>query len=330
MVTATRSPVVSVAMITFNHRQYIAQAIESVLSQRRNFEIEIVISDDCSPDGTGRIVDLYQAQHPQLFRRLDPMSNLGMHANFEQVWNACRGKYIAILEGDDWWHSSEKLAKQLEFMEKNDDCTVSGHHVNRLQSVSANFAATSLTDPDCELMSDITALIHKNYLATASMMFRRGVVNTLPRWFRTLPMGDWPLALLHALHGRVGYINESMATYRLHGGGVWSSKDLIEQYRKIVTMYETLRERFPRRYWRTFSLAISNVHRTCFFECRKVGRSLSARYHLLKSAIESVRTGNIRLDTVTRVPAWLLYPWSDELLRRATRRRVGKLNCVRS
>src|SRR4051794_27633136 len=109
------SPVVSVAIISYNHRAYIGQALDSVFAQQRAFPIEVVISDDCSPDGTGRVIDEYQAAHPELVRRLDPPQNVGMAANFDRVFRACRGKYVAFLEGDDWWRA-EKLATQLKFM----------------------------------------------------------------------------------------------------------------------------------------------------------------------------------------------------------------------
>jgi hypothetical protein len=93
--TGCDQPTVSVAVITYNHEQFIAQAIESVLMQETEFVVELVIGEDCSTDGTRRIVQAYAGKYPNVIRALLPERNLGMAMNYEAVWQACRGKYIA-------------------------------------------------------------------------------------------------------------------------------------------------------------------------------------------------------------------------------------------
>jgi glycosyltransferase involved in cell wall biosynthesis len=97
--TACDQPTVSVAVITYNHEQFIAQAIESVLMQETAFVVELVIGEGCSPDGNRRIVQTCAGKYPNLIRALLPEKNLGMAKNYDTVWQACRGKYIAWLEG---------------------------------------------------------------------------------------------------------------------------------------------------------------------------------------------------------------------------------------
>ena len=93
----------SVLMITYNHENFIAQAIDSVLRQDVNFGYEIVIGEDCSSDRTRSIVMAYEKKHPEKIRLLLPEQNLGMMGNFMQTLQACRGEYIAIVEDDDYW-----------------------------------------------------------------------------------------------------------------------------------------------------------------------------------------------------------------------------------
>src|ERR1017187_10207934 len=96
------TPKVSVLMITYNHEKYIAQAIESVLMQKTNFPFELVIGEDCSTDGTGAIVAEYSRKYPEIIRAHLRERNLGALENFRALFRACRGKYLALLEGDDY------------------------------------------------------------------------------------------------------------------------------------------------------------------------------------------------------------------------------------
>ena len=89
--TDSDQPTVSVAVITYNHEQFIAQAIESVLMQETAFVVELAIGEDCSTDGTRRIVQAYAGKYPNVIRALLPEKNLGMARNYEAVWQACRG-----------------------------------------------------------------------------------------------------------------------------------------------------------------------------------------------------------------------------------------------
>src|SRR5687768_16687744 len=108
---------VSVAMITYNHEAFVAQAIESVLMQKTDFDFELVIGEDCSTDKTREIVNGYKSKYGERIRVLLPAKNLGINRNLKQTLLACQGRYIALLEGDDYWTSSLKLQKQVNFLD---------------------------------------------------------------------------------------------------------------------------------------------------------------------------------------------------------------------
>lgn len=112
---------VSVEMITYKHEAYIKQAIEGVLMQEINFEFELIISDDCSPDATQEIVQNIIENHPKGYRikYFRHKENIGMQANGIFAFEQCLGKYIAICEGDDYWTDPLKLQKQIDFLEAN-------------------------------------------------------------------------------------------------------------------------------------------------------------------------------------------------------------------
>lgn len=111
-------PLVSVCMTSYNHEQYIAQAIESVLCQQTNFGVEIVIGEDCSTDNTLKICQEYQRRYPDRIRIVASKQNVGMHANYRRTIEACRGKYIAMLDGYDLFTDPNKLQMQVEKLEE--------------------------------------------------------------------------------------------------------------------------------------------------------------------------------------------------------------------
>lgn len=113
------TPLVSVCMTTYNHEKYISQAIESVLGQRTTFAVEVVVGEDCSTDLTLAICRKYEEQYPDRVRVVASESNIGMHRNYRRTIEACRGKYIAMLDGDDWFSDMDKLQIQVEQLEKS-------------------------------------------------------------------------------------------------------------------------------------------------------------------------------------------------------------------
>ena len=115
-------PLVSVKMITYNHAPFIAQAIEGVLRQRTDFAFELIIGEDCSTDGTRKIVFDYQKKYPDIIRVITSEKNVGMKRNGLRTLKACQGKYIAFCEGDDYWHEPRKLQIQADHLEDRSDC----------------------------------------------------------------------------------------------------------------------------------------------------------------------------------------------------------------
>lgn len=143
---------VSVRMVTYNQEKYIAEAIESVLKQKVNFRYELIIGEDASTDGTAAIVDYYQAKYPDIIKVFHRKKNLGMRENNRRVMQACHGKYVAALAGDDYWTYEWKLQKQVDYLEKNKDVTGTAHNVY------------SVDDDGKEAGPEYAITIHKAYI----------------------------------------------------------------------------------------------------------------------------------------------------------------------
>ena len=110
---------VSVIMITYNHERFIREAIDSILMQKTNFDFEILIGDDASTDGTGKIVQEYADRFPNKIHAVIRSTNIGATKNSYDILCRAKGKYLASCEGDDYWTDEYKLQKQVDVLEKN-------------------------------------------------------------------------------------------------------------------------------------------------------------------------------------------------------------------
>ena len=269
---------VSVCLLTYNHERYIAQAIESVLAQQ-GVEFELVISEDHSTDGTRAIVDDYAARHPDLVRVLPSPANVGMTRAFARGIEAARGTYVALLDGDDYWTSPHKLRIQADYLEAHPECTICFHNVTveyEDGSVAPHSFHTAtpgryFSRPIPKPVSNLADVAPGNFMQTCSVMFRRGLFGEFPEWFTDLAVADWPLHVLNAEHGDIGYIDADMAVYRVHAGGVWTGS--LARYRKrdsvegLVRLYRLLDRHLEGRFApeferRTRSLYLDAVRST--------------------------------------------------------------------
>lgn len=230
---------VSVAVTTYNQELFISEAVDSVLTQEVNFAYEIVIGEDCSTDNTRNIVVGYQEKHPDKIRLLLQEKNWGGKRNWIQVLKACQGEYIALLDGDDYWTSPHKLQKQVDFLDNHPECAI-GFHDATMFYEDGSRGPVNCCRADLKEISTLVDLVAENFIPTCATMFRSGLFGEFPDWFHTAPVGDWPLHILNAQHGKIGYINEVMAAYRIHPGGVHSRRNPIENFRRQIHLYETI------------------------------------------------------------------------------------------
>ena len=230
-------PLVSVLMWTYNDCRYIEQAIDSVLAQKTTFGFELVISDDCSKDGTTEIIKAYQEKYPQAIRLILSTENLWKSGVItERLLAEGRGRYIALHHGDDYWTDPLKVQKQVDFMEAHTTCTYCGHNsysqngaegvLDRLKPIplpaSSGGLATLL--PHDELFKQLVC--QDVQCMTASVMLRGVVVRMgLPDWLARCSLGDLPLSLLFSKVGEFGALPDYMSVYRVYDKGAWSSRD---------------------------------------------------------------------------------------------------------
>jgi glycosyltransferase involved in cell wall biosynthesis len=224
-------PLVSVCMTTYQHEKYIQKALEGVLMQECNFKVELIVANDHSTDGTEKIIRGVAKNHSNghWIRHTTHKENKGLTPNFMWALAQCKGKYIAICDGDDYWTDPLKLQKQIDFLEKNDEYAICFHDVNILRK-NNELAENPIKLPVG--YEDFGALVRKgNYIHTPSIVIRN-LTKKLPNQMIHSPLNDYFLTVVLSQYGKIKFINEVMAVYR-SGLGAWGSKDL---YAKRVKM----------------------------------------------------------------------------------------------
>jgi glycosyltransferase involved in cell wall biosynthesis len=230
---------VSVPILTYNHAGYIAQAIESVLQQQVDFKYEIVIGEDCSTDGTRDIVLDFQKRYPTKIRLLLPGKNIGAMRNALQTLQACRGEYVAGVEGDDYWTSPHKLQMQADYLDTHLNCSLCHHNILKVYQDGSQ-EPHHRNPPDQKEISTFDDLLEQNFVASCSAMVRRDLISNVPEWVLSLPLLDWLLFLLAARGGYVRYFKEVMGVQRIHQGGVWSRLSVIQQRENTLKFYKKI------------------------------------------------------------------------------------------
>lgn len=126
-----KTPKVSVCIVTYNHENLIAECLESIVTQECDFDFEVIVGEDCSTDGTRKIVEEYVEKYPDIIKPIYHDVNVGVGKNYFSTHNVAQGKYIAHLDGDDYALPG-KLQAQAEFMDKTHDCNICFHRIKVL------------------------------------------------------------------------------------------------------------------------------------------------------------------------------------------------------
>ena len=241
------APKVSVLMVTYNHEPYISQAVESALAQKTNFPVEIVIGEDYSTDNTREILLDLQRAHPEQIRLLLHEQNVGGPANVAATFAACRGDYVAMLEGDDYWTDPRKLQRQVDALAAHPHWSACFHITRRVYTDGSN--GPELFPPDwTKEEATIDDLFQANVICTCSLVFRNRLFGPLPQWHRQITPGDWAIGLLNAAQGPIGCLPEVMADYRIHPQGMWSKKSPEFQMRETLKMLSFVDYHFHGKY----------------------------------------------------------------------------------
>lgn len=240
-----KEPLVSICCITYNHENYIRDAIEGFLIQNTSFPFEIIIHDDASTDNTANIIEEYANKYPDLFVTILQSENQwskgggSIYARF--VYPRARGKYIALCEGDDYWTDPLKLQKQVDFLEGNPEYGLVYTDVDFYNQNKRTFLRSVFMNKHIYQSTDFEDhLIHAGYLAPLTWLFRKEIIINLE--FGNHTDGSFALMLEIYNQTKVYFLNEVTAVYRISDGTASRPKDIKKKLNYLKGVFETQKE----------------------------------------------------------------------------------------
>lgn len=225
-------PLVSVCMITYNHEDFIVQAIRGVLMQNTNFKFEFIVCDDASQDKTVQLLNDQEVRNPNCNLILTShKKNLGMMPNFIFALQQCKGTYIALCEGDDYWTDPFKLQKQVDFLRAHPEYVITYHNAKVIDGKGTLVKDSKLPDT---AKKDYSAeeLMKARFVLTLTMCYRN-CLDSFPPEFKKITNGDSFLTSLLGQHGKGKYLDTiSPAVYRAHPEGIWSNLSELNKLKR--------------------------------------------------------------------------------------------------
>ena len=221
---------VSVLMPTYNHELYIAEAIDSFLAQKCDFNVELLIGNDCSTDNTLKIAKEYTDKYPGKIKLIDHEANLGLLRNYKSLINVAQGEYFAILESDDYWSDNLKLQKQVDFLDAHPACGISFTRWERLR------AGKLALQPDESVnhkkyKNDLyeSFLLWHNKIRATTVCFRRSLFDKYCDIDEYISLGfqaiDYPVFISIIRHSEIHYIPTSTSVYRILETSISHNRD---------------------------------------------------------------------------------------------------------
>lgn len=313
----SRQVKVSVVMLTYNHAKYIEQAILGVLQQETSFHFELIVGNDGSSDETDRIIKRLIRENKNKLCEIVYVShehNVGMGKNADSVFSRAKGQYIAFCEGDDFWQEKAKVQRQVDIMEANLAATICFHAVNIVDEKNKVLQEQRW---DEEIEPSFEALFIHNFIQTPSVMYRN-IFNTLMLdWMMDLGAGDWIMHLRHAEKGKIVYINQVMASYRVHAGGVWSQANVtVKRLKWIAVVDAVINNLFPQ-----YEYGLNYTKKNCLFA---LSTSHFFSGHLILAGKYLCRALSLKTDPP--MSFWVLIKIASNKLRKEFLKTIDKIH----
>lgn len=226
---------VSILCATYNHEDYIRDALEGFLAQKVDFKYEVIVHDDASTDETARIVRQYEDRYPDIIRGIYQKENQynKKRSILRKVFNICKGKYIATCEGDDFWIDRYKLQMQIDYMEQHKECVLTAHNSIELDYKNRKIKALYPYEKDGKLSSENIIMQYGGNLPSASIVCRAEFIK-MEEFFYEAGILDYPLQLNYLTKGTIYYFDRIMSVYRHYHNGSWGKEQISDRKKRLM------------------------------------------------------------------------------------------------
>lgn len=238
---------VTIRCLTYNHEPYIRQCLDGFVMQKTNFRYEAIVHDDASTDGTAAIIKEYAAKYPDIIKPIFETENQYSRkdGSLRRIMNNhMHGKYIAMCEGDDYWTDPMKLQKQVDFMESHSDYVMCTHYYRLFWQDKNSFVG--IEPIMCgDLTYDLDYYIKYKWVTTTLTTLCRTSAFVSKEYDNYRSAKDMTLFYFLLKQGKGYLLDDVMAVYRMHKGGVWSNADdrsrITSDCKTLIGIYEVER-----------------------------------------------------------------------------------------
>lgn len=271
----------SVFVVTYNQEKYIRQCLDSILMQKVDFDYEVVIGEDHGTDGTRAICEEYAAKYPQV--RLLPLTeNLGVAGNWRRVLLECKGDYIAMCEGDDYWIDENKLQKQVDFLDRNPKYSGCFHNANKVDDDGKVLGVMHNSNMRGEYNFD--NMVSRWFVPTASLLFRQN--STIISGFSKLAQyshysADRLLLALLSNESNIAYMPYIMSVWRRNNACVSLSSNNVDIFKGNIDLFSAMKSYFPNDRKRILSKRVFEWHGELTLEYYRHGKYLNYANELI-------------------------------------------------
>lgn len=297
-------PLVSICVITYNQEKYIAQTLDSILSQEHDFPYEIVVGEDCSPDGTRRIIVEYAQKYPDIIKPLYNEPNKGIIGNYFNVIAHCAGKYIMECAGDDYWLPG-KVKTQVDFMEANPDIGMCYGKAAMLDVETSSFLKREFGTK----WETFPLLLQDNKIPALTVCIKKECLfkymEEIEPLTRPWLMEDYPMWLWIAKNSQIKFLNSKFGVYRI-GQDSASFEKNMEKKLAFSKNYHDIKRFYGERY--SVEIPLWNEYETLFFMCYdELRESYSTKtrkvlhQHYLKIPKKSLKMRIVHFCSMTRL-----------------------------
>ncbi len=242
------TPLVKIQCLVYNHEKFLRDCLEGIVTQKTDFSFEALVHDDASTDGTVDIIREYEEKYPDIikpiyqtenqFSKRDGTMTRTIHQALGEV------KYIAMCEGDDYWTDPYKLQKQVDFLEKNEDYVICFHNVKVQDETKGGVLRKDNITRSVKETTSWKDLLQGNFMHSPAVMFRRECLNKFSPPSKGIFLGDYYLWLHLAQYGKIKKLDDCMAVYRVHQGGVFSLQDDLRRQEMIASTFINMIDSF--------------------------------------------------------------------------------------
>ena len=230
---------VSVLCATYNHEEYLRQTLDSFVNQKTDFPFEVLVNDDASTDSTGDIIREYAAKYPEVIRPFYQKENLySRRINLYDVvfFPACRGEYIAVCEGDDYWNDPEKLQLQVDWLDAHPEYSACVHNsIGRFTDQPDKVLFAQDGDRDIPFEQVVQGMSHAYH--TSSILARREFILNPPDYrdvaYHKGYFTDYAIGVRLGLSGKVRFLDRCMSVYRIGSNPSAWSRGVGQEYHKL-------------------------------------------------------------------------------------------------